>query len=191
VTPNPAQPHGINEQLATTTTTDAASLARTRHNVRVDAVHISDPNIHQLLTRLQQQASENDYYQLLGVDPSVSGDELARVRREKSRQLHPDHFASQPERQERAQQQLMLINQVFQDVLKTIDTRALYNQLCDFRKHYSRIPDQKQRGLGVAHSKLESLHKQLKKHRAPLALLSELQTALELITVCMNSGGHS
>ena len=101
VTPNPAQPHAINEQLATTTITDAANLARTRHNVRVDAVHISDPNIHQLLTRLQQQASENDYYQLLGVDPSVSGDELARVRREKSRQLHPDHFANQPERQER------------------------------------------------------------------------------------------
>ena len=28
----------------------------------------------------------------------------------------------------------MLINQVFQDVLKNIETRALYDQLCQFRQ---------------------------------------------------------
>ena len=95
---DPVQPRGIREPLATTTTNAAA---RARHDVHVDTAQISDPNICQLLTRLQQQASENDYYQLLGVDPSVSSDELARVRREMSRQLHPDHFANQPEIQER------------------------------------------------------------------------------------------
>ena len=101
-TTDPLQPRGINEPLATTATaTPSVARARLDVHVHVDTVQISDPNIRQLLTRLQQQASENDYYQLLGVDPSVSSDELARVRREKSRQLHPDHFANQPEKQER------------------------------------------------------------------------------------------
>lgn len=54
-------------------------------------------------------------------------------------------------------------------------------------QNYGRIPDQKRRGLEVAQCKLESLHKQLKKHRAPLALLTELQTALDLITACLES----
>lgn len=49
-------------------------------------------------------------------------------------------------------------------------------------QHYAKIPEQKQRGLQVAHSKLESLHKQMKKRRVPLSLLNELETALELIT---------
>ena len=97
-TTNPLQPRGIREPLATTTTNTAG---RARHDVHEDTAQISDPYIRQLLTHLQQQASENDYYQLLGVDPSVSSEELARVRREKSRQLHPDHFANQPDIQER------------------------------------------------------------------------------------------
>ena len=72
-----------------------------RVDVRVDATLISDPNLRQLVMRLQQQALENDYYKLFGVDSRASSDDLARVRREKSRQLHPDHFANQPDRQER------------------------------------------------------------------------------------------
>lgn len=51
-------------------------------------------------------------------------------------------------------------------------------------QHYGRIVEQKQRGLQVAHSKLSSLHKQLKKHRAPLSLLTEVTFALNLITAC-------
>jgi len=34
----------------------------------------------------------------------------------------------------RAEEQLVRINQVFQDVLKSEETRALYNQLCHFRQ---------------------------------------------------------
>ena len=34
----------------------------------------------------------------------------------------------------RAEEQLVRINQVFQDVLKGEETRALYNQLCHFRQ---------------------------------------------------------
>ena len=53
----------------------------------------------QLLTELQQKAAANDYYRLLGVDSEASVEELARARREKTRVLHPDHFANDPERQ--------------------------------------------------------------------------------------------
>lgn len=172
----------------------------------------------------------------------------------------------------------MMINQVFQDVLKDYDTRTLYDQLCQFRQvyiqslhlpcslpflfpslptylpsslplpfplisslplsslslslppfpslssafskvqtskpppltimhnlnankteiisfvlllqHYGRVPYQRQRGLQVAQSKLESLHKQLKKNRAPLSLLSEIQNALDLINLCQHRHKH-
>ena len=53
----------------------------------------------QLLAELQQKAAANDYYCLLGVDSEASVEELARARREKTRVLHPDHFANDPERQ--------------------------------------------------------------------------------------------
>ena len=109
----------------------------------------------------------------------------------------------------------MLINQAFQDILRNAETRSLYDQLCQFRQvlytsiihmtwyqltptcmyihiqNYGRIPVQKQRGLETAHSKLQTLHKQFKKKHAPLALLTEIQTALDLITTCQDSGrGH-
>ena len=58
-------------------------------------------NLRKMTARLLQQATENDYYRLFGVECNATSDDLARVRREKSRQLHPDHFAKQPERQER------------------------------------------------------------------------------------------
>ena len=57
---------------------------------------------HSLLKTLQEKAGENDYYRLFGVESTASTEELARMRREMSRQLHPDHFAGQPGRQERS-----------------------------------------------------------------------------------------
>ena len=53
----------------------------------------------ELLSELYQKAAANDYYDLLGVDPDATMEELARARREKTRVLHPDHFANDPERQ--------------------------------------------------------------------------------------------
>lgn len=70
-------------------------------NVKVDTSHVSDPNISHLLGKLQQHAVENDYYRMFRVDSSASSEDISRVRRERSRQLHPDHFANQPEKQER------------------------------------------------------------------------------------------
>ena len=52
------------------------------------------PSVQQrLAAKLRQSVKENDYYRLFGVEPSASDEELARVRRQKSAQLHPDHFA--------------------------------------------------------------------------------------------------
>ena len=53
----------------------------------------------ELLSELYQKAAGNDYYGLLGVDSDATMEELARARREKTRVLHPDHFANDPERQ--------------------------------------------------------------------------------------------
>lgn len=58
----------------------------------------SDPQLLQLLSALQQCAASSDYYGLLGVEPGASAADLARARRERSRELHPDHFASNPEK---------------------------------------------------------------------------------------------
>ena len=53
----------------------------------------------ELLSELYQKAAGSDYYGLLGVDSDATMEELARARREKTRVLHPDHFANDPERQ--------------------------------------------------------------------------------------------
>ena len=45
-----------------------------------------------LLRQLEQKARDNDYYQLLAVDPSADIDEISRRRRERTKELHPDHF---------------------------------------------------------------------------------------------------
>lgn len=45
-----------------------------------------------ILRQLEQKACDNDYYQLLEVDPSADFNEISRRRRERSKELHPDHF---------------------------------------------------------------------------------------------------
>ena len=53
------------------------------------------------LEQLRRLALTNDCYALLGVQSSATLEELTRARREKSRLLHPDHFAGQPDRKRR------------------------------------------------------------------------------------------
>ncbi len=53
----------------------------------------------ELLSELFQKAAGSDYYSLLGVNSDATMEEMARARREKTRVLHPDHFANDPERQ--------------------------------------------------------------------------------------------
>lgn len=71
-----------------------------------------DGDVQTKLQRLQEMADENDYYRLFGVESSASTEDLARVRREMSRQLHPDHFAGQPDRQERFVALSTLLNSI-------------------------------------------------------------------------------
>lgn len=53
------------------------------------------------LEKLKRLALTNDYYALLGVDAKATLEEVTRARREKSRLLHPDHFADQPDKKRR------------------------------------------------------------------------------------------
>ena len=58
------------------------------------AVKVDDPQSSDLMRSLQEQASVSDYYKLIGVASDVSADELTRAWRQRSRELHPDHFMS-------------------------------------------------------------------------------------------------
>ena len=53
-----------------------------------------------LLATLKQQATDNDYYSMLGASAASTGSELAQCRRDRSQELHPDHFVNDPERRE-------------------------------------------------------------------------------------------
>lgn len=57
-----------------------------------------DEDVATMLDRLQRLALSNDYYALLGVEASAGLEELTKARRDKSRLLHPDHFAGQPDK---------------------------------------------------------------------------------------------
>ncbi len=48
------------------------------------------------LEKLRRLVLTNDCYALLGVESGATPEDLLRARREKSRLLHPDHFAGQP-----------------------------------------------------------------------------------------------
>lgn len=54
----------------------------------------------QLLEALLKSAKENDYYGLLRVQPNASGADLARARRERAKELHPDHFPNDQQQRE-------------------------------------------------------------------------------------------
>ena len=53
----------------------------------------------QIYHRLTRQSQLNDYYGLLGVQPTANQEELARARREVTSRLHPDHFTGNPGQQ--------------------------------------------------------------------------------------------
>ena len=57
---------------------------------------VAGNELDQLLACLLRQAGENDYYGLLGAAPSADESELARCRRERNQELHPDHFVNDP-----------------------------------------------------------------------------------------------
>ena len=80
------------------TRTDPSPLTKPISSRRLSA-HVPKHNeVAGMLEQLRRLAVSNDCYDLLGVDSSASLEELTRARREKSRQLHPDHFAGQPDR---------------------------------------------------------------------------------------------
>ena len=105
------------------------------------------------LAELIRTSKQNDFYGLLGATARSSNAELAKLRREKTAQLHPDRF-SKDERDERrryywpfpplffdvvlrdnrASAQLAELNRIYADVMMKEKARNLYNQLENFRK---------------------------------------------------------
>ena len=55
----------------------------------------------ELLLSLQVKAVANDYYGLLKVNSNASADELSRARRDRTRELHPDHFANDEQQKQK------------------------------------------------------------------------------------------
>jgi curved DNA-binding protein CbpA len=68
---------------------------------------------------------EPDYYVILGVDPSISADELRKRHKSLVRELHPDRHGGDPEMHER----LTLINVAFHE-LRDENRRSAYDRRC-------------------------------------------------------------
>lgn len=140
-----------------------------------------------LLKQLEQKVVENDYYQLLGLEESASVEDIARRRRERSRELHPDHFMTDATQKAKAEEELVLINQIYTDVLSKEKSRELYNQLCKFRKFYKQILSEKGTRLQTAKERMSALKDTLRKAKTPLALQEEVELAVKLIQLCLES----
>ena len=78
-------------------------------------------------------ADQEDYYQVLGVSPDASLDEIRRARRSKAMEYHPDRLAGVSEGVRRlAEEELKKINAAY-DVLRDPDKRRQYDSE-DLRK---------------------------------------------------------
>ena len=92
---------------ATLARTKSPSVGQTRKAETLDPggpskdQHVHNDSLEVLLLELQGQVTVNDYYKLLGASPSANEAELAKCRRERNQELHPDHFNQQPEQRRR------------------------------------------------------------------------------------------
>lgn len=101
----------------------------------------------------------------------------------------------------RAQEELVRVNQAYQDVLANTDAKTSYDQLCVFRKvrdftimlyivhdcfysqNYPFILEQKVNSLLNAQDRLKDLRKKLKRFRCPQSLLEELDNGIQLVQI--------
>ena len=113
IKPNPARHDGGRhaagggERRVATEHKERPKVARARSRTDTEVATPTDPPTslqqqqEQLLLKLKEKAQNNDYYRLLGVLPTASLEDLARARRELTSRLHPDHFTSNLEQQNR------------------------------------------------------------------------------------------
>ena len=59
-----------------------------------------DDELQRLLSGLQVKARDNDYYGILRVNTTATEEELSKARRERTKELHPDHFTNDEEQKE-------------------------------------------------------------------------------------------
>lgn len=92
------------------------------------------------ITRTKRWTKESppDYYDLLGVTPQTSPQQVERQYRRRAAQLHPDRFFQDPLKRAQAERDLRALNEAI-SVLRDPDHRASYDATYDPKPIHSRI----------------------------------------------------
>jgi len=137
-----------------------------------------------MLEDLLKTAHQNDIYFLFEIDAATPMDAIGKRRRQLTQQLHPDNFVKGSEEWNDAQQRMARVNQVYNNVLRKDNARALYDKITMYRQSYAKLMRKSDGVLQTAANNLYSLRESLRTSNMPHFLVDELDQSLKMLRDC-------